>query len=58
MGLNIRFPYLTSTVIPFKQMNFSRKGYKRSCIESKSKKNAVIKYQEWLNFISTRIWCT
>jgi hypothetical protein len=52
-GLNLRFSHLTSTATPFKQMNFSRNGNKRSSIESKNKGIAVIKYQEWLNVIST-----
>jgi hypothetical protein len=37
MGLNLRFSHLTTAATPFKHMNFSRKGNKRSPIESKNK---------------------
>jgi hypothetical protein len=39
MRLNFRFPHLTSTATPFKHLNFSRNGNKRSSIESKNKGN-------------------
>jgi hypothetical protein len=35
--LNLRFSHLTSTATPFKHMNFSRNGHKRSSIESINK---------------------
>jgi hypothetical protein len=56
MGLSLRFSHLTSTATPFKHMNFSQNGNKRSSIESINKRIAVIKYQEWLNGV--RIRCT
>jgi hypothetical protein len=37
MGLNLRFSHLTSTATPFKHMNLSQNGNKRSSIESKNK---------------------
>jgi hypothetical protein len=36
MGLNLRFYRLTSTATPFKHMNFSQNGNKRSNIEIKN----------------------
>jgi hypothetical protein len=56
MGLNLRFSHLTSTSAPFKHMNFSRNGNKRSSIKSKNKDIAVIKFQEWLNVMSTLVF--
>jgi hypothetical protein len=53
MVLNLRFSNLTSTATPFKHVNFSRNGNKRSSINSKNKGIAVFKYQQWLNVIST-----
>jgi hypothetical protein len=53
MVLNLRFSNLTSTATPFKHVNFSRNGNKRSSIKSKNKGIAVFKYQKLLNFIST-----
>jgi hypothetical protein len=41
MGLNLRFPHLTSTATPFKHMNFSRIRNKWSCIESKTKEKLL-----------------
>jgi hypothetical protein len=37
MGLFLRYTNLTSTATPFKYMDFSRNGNKRSSIESKNK---------------------
>jgi hypothetical protein len=53
MGLNLRFSHSTLTETPFKHMNFSRNGNKRSSIESRNKGIADIKYQDWLNVITT-----
>jgi hypothetical protein len=53
MGLILQLSHLTSTATPFNQMNLSRNGNKWSSIEINNKRTAVIKYQEWLNVIST-----